>query len=138
MKFVSPFGNFKMETPIKWRQIEVQSSSGFDGKIAINHLDTLNFSYGFWSSLLSGNKLLFNWQDSAKYVQAKKYKDKIDGYDAYVITPENNGVNMCRIYIDSLYANGEAITKFDLYGSNLTKENQKLFSKAIKTLKFER
>ena len=92
MKFVSPFGDFSMETPNGWTQIDVEAVGSFDGKIAIGQSDTLLFSYGFWSSFLKEGKLLFDWQEPNKYIQAKKYKDKIDGYEVYIVTPKQSGL----------------------------------------------
>ena len=137
IKFSSAFGNFTMQAPREWTWTDIPGEPSFDGKIAMSDGDTLQFSLGFWSSLLKGDKLT-SWEDLDEYIQAKKYKSKIDGYDAYVITPADSSRHICRLYIDSLYGNGQAITKFDIFGKHLSEANNKLFFQTVETIKFER
>jgi len=137
MLFKSAFGSFSMKTPIGWTKIDLQAAGSFDGRIAIGQKDTLNFAYGFWSSLLHDGKLLSTTNDTT-YLLAKKYENKIDGYDAYTLIDDATNIPEARIYIDSLYATGPTVTRFDFYGNNLSKGNQKLFYQVIQTLKFER
>ena len=137
MHFRSPFGSFSMQTPIGWKQIEMQATASFDGRIAIDRRDTLNFSYGFWSSLLRDGQLLSTTTEN-KYVRAKKYYGKIDGYDAYTVIPDVTNIPEVRIYIDSLYAIGPTVTRFDFYGKNLSKTHEKQFYQVIQTIKFEK
>jgi hypothetical protein len=140
MHFRSPFGSFSIQTPIGWKQIELQPVSSFDGLIAIGGKDTLNFSLGFWSSLLHDGQLLSTTSNDGKYVPAKKYERKIDGYDAFTVIPDERTTNEARIYIDSLYSfySMGLVVKFDFYGNNLSKTHQKLFYQVIRTIKFEK
>lgn len=138
MHFNSPFGSFSLQTPIGWKQIDLQAVGSFDGLIAIGGNDTLNFAYGFWSSLLHDGQLLSTTSNDNKYVPAKKYERKIAGYDAYTVIPQETSILAARIYIDSLYATGPTVTRFDFYGNHLSKTHQKLFYQVIQTIKFEK
>ena len=138
MIFNSAFGSFSIETPSGWTRIEAQGLGSLIGRIAIDRKDTLDFDYGFWSSLLKGSKLLFISHGADIYLQATKYKIKIDGYDVYITTPKRNDIGVTCIYVDSLYATGLTVTRFYFYGTNLSKQNQDHFFQVAKTLKFER
>lgn len=140
MRFKSYFGSFSMQTPIGWKQIELQPASSFDGLIAIGEKDTLNFSLGCWSSLLHDGQLLSTTSNDNKYVPAKKYERKIDGSDAFTVIPDDTNIHEDRIYIDSLYSlyGLGLVVKFDFYGNNLSKTHQKLFYQVIRTIKFEK
>lgn len=137
-KFKSYFGSFSMDIPRGWTQIEEHGNSSFVGKIAIDKNDTLEFDYGFWSSMLRKDKLLLSWSDKVDSLKVKKAKKKIDGYDAYLSRPRLGGTGLTCVYIDSLYSNGPTITKFILYGNHLTQKNEELFFEVVKSLKFER
>lgn len=138
MHFKSAFGSFSMQTPVGWKQIDVQGLGSFDGQIAVGGKDTLEFEYGFWSSELHDGQLLSVASTGNKYVPAIKYEKKIDRYDAYTIIPQNANIFSARIYIDSLYANGNTVTKFNFYGNHLSKQHQRLFYQVIQTLTFEK
>jgi hypothetical protein len=139
MHFKSYFGSVSMQTPVGWKRIDVEPVSSFDVRIAIGGKDTLAFSLGFWSSLLHDGHLLSSETDNDKYVPAKKYEKKIDGHDAFTIIPDGANIHDARIYFDSLFVNSLGlITKFDFYGSNLSKAHQKLFYQVIQTLKFKK
>ena len=138
MNFDSDFGDFTMDLPIGWKYIKEDGVPAFIGGIIIDKIDTLQFDYGFWSSRLKGDSLWRIWDNDYKYDFTKKSTSKIDGFYFYCVFPEDNDAKASRLYIDSLDDNGGTITHFEIYGTNLSRENQILFLQATKTLKFKR
>ena len=127
-----------MDIPSDWRYIKEDGSPSFVGAIVIDKNDTLQFDYGFWSSRLKGDSLWRIWDSDDKYDFTKKSTSKIDGFKYYSVYPNENDSKVSRLYIDSLDDNGGTITHFEIYGKNLSAENQILFLRVAMTLKFRR
>lgn len=75
-----------------------------------------------------------NYSDYSKITVSYR---QIDSYNAKIVVPKKYGNGLTGIYIDSLWGSGFAVNKFNLYGVNLSKDNQEEFLKAIETLKFK-
>jgi len=75
-----------------------------------------------------------NYSDYSKVITSF---EKIDNYNAKIVVPKKHDNGLTGVYIDSLWVTGSGIDKFNLYGFNLSKNNQEEFLKVIKTLKFK-
>ena len=62
----------------------------------------------------------------------------IDNRKAKLVQPKKSREGTTGIYIDSLWKVGSALYKFEISGKNLKPNNERLFLKAIVTIKFKR
>lgn len=159
------FGSFEVIVPYGWNQIEYAGIDSFVGKIAIDKNDTIQFDLGWYSFdlteedfpiIIDKNDLEYILKtnskiDTTQYVIVEDIKNviysdyskiivsytQIDSYNAKIVTPKKIGNGLTGVYIDSLWGDDYAKTKFNLYGINLSENNQKELLKAIKTLKFK-
>ncbi len=90
------------------------------------------------NELTEREQYYFEVDDFRKYFKSISLYKKLDGYNAKIVVPKKYGVGISGVYIDSLWMNKEDRVKFNFYGNNLTKENQKLFFQVISTIKFEK
>lgn len=125
-----------METPRAWKEISTQSTDAYNGRIAINAKDTLDFSYGFGPSHLSYGVLMRAYWDDLD-IPAMKYPVRIDGCVAYTQAPQQITNWMARIYIDTVFYTGRAVMRFDFYGRGLSPVQERQFYTAARTIKFE-
>jgi hypothetical protein len=155
------FGAFSIEAPNSWIKINRQGADSYVGIIAIDKNDTLNFDLGWYSndltehvpqiierSMLKNIDALDTTQfiivESTKGIDPNKLKktkvvlDTIDGYKTKVVIPKQSGIGITGIYIDSLWKSGSGNDRFNLYGTNLKPENEKIFIRVIKTIKFRK
>lgn len=155
------FSYFTIETPKSWTKVKAHGIDSYVGKIAIDSIDTVQFDLGSWSNNLHemepqiiDRSLIKNAElkDTSDYiivehrmeVDPDKYKknnigwDTIDGYRAKIVFPIKSGIGTTGIYIDSLWESFIGNERFNLYGTNLKSENEKLLLEAIKTLKFHK
>lgn len=153
------FGEFTIEAPNSWKQIYVQGTDSYVGKIAVDESDTLHFDLGWYSNDLKeyqevklgdSNTYYISSYDSAdsptlfdsiqieSIVKSRISWDTIDGRRAKFLSPIKSGVGTTGIYIDSLWQAGSDIDKFNMYGTNLKPRNEKTVLAAIKTLKFHK
>ena len=128
------FGSFNIETPLLWGRVKEDSSNDNTGRIAIDDKDTIYFNY---SEGLGGST------DASKIIsengvngKVNRKQKEIDGYRAWIISPQQPGTGITGVYIDSIEVTGSNIERFYLYGNNLSSKNEKDVLKAIKTLKF--
>ncbi len=157
------FGSFTIETPKSWTKIKEQGTDSYVGKIAIDNKDTLDFDLGWYSNklyetdvtildssmmnLVDTNAVDFysiifvkdkNLVDPDKYRKNNISWDTIDGYKAKIVYPRRPGVGITGVYIDSLWQAGSDIDRFNLYGTNLSPDNEKKVLQILQTLKFHK
>ncbi|MEI6950783.1 hypothetical protein V9K67_26610 [Paraflavisolibacter sp. H34] len=157
------FGSFTIETPKSWTPIKEKGFDSYIGKIAMDNKDTLSFDLGWYSnklyeydqaildsSLMGSIDTSFVDTSSVIFVQDRmrvdldRYRhnnvlwDTIDGREAKIVYPRRSGIGTTGVYIDSLWASGSDVDRFNLYGENLKPENEKKVLKALRTLKFRK
>jgi hypothetical protein len=153
------FGSFSIEVPRSWSKIEARGVDSYVGRIAIENGDTLDFDLGWYSNKLIEEEpqiversMLKNMPDadttefiiieSRKGIAPDKYRkndiswDLIDRRKAKIVYPRQSGIGITGIYIDSLWQEGSANVRFNLYGTNLKPSNETALLRALKTLKF--
>ena len=153
------FGAFTIKTPHTWKQIKAKGIDSYVGTIAIDDSDILDFDLGWYSNDLTeyqeikmgdGKMYYISASDTAysptlvdsahrdRVVKSNVSWDTIDGRRAKVLKPIKPGVGTIGIYIDSLWQAGADVDKFNLYGTNLKPQNEKVVLDAFKTLKFHK
>ena len=157
------FGSFTITVPQSWGKIEHQGIDSYVGAIAIDERDTLEFDLGWYSNklyeddptILDSNMISdidTSMMDTSEVIFVKnrmsvdpdKYRknnvswDTIDGRRAKIVYPRISGIGTTGVYIDSLWISGSGVDRFNLYGDNLTPENERKVLKAIETLKFRK
>ncbi|WP_374464869.1 hypothetical protein [Chryseobacterium sp.] len=75
-------------------------------------------------------------ENQENFIKSKITYKKIDGYKAKILEPKQVGKGITGVYIDSLKTESIGKIRFNLYGTNLKKENQVELLKAIQTLNF--
>jgi hypothetical protein len=75
--------------------------------------------------------------DPDKFRKQNLTWDTIDGREAKIVFPRKAGYGITGVYFDSLWTSKHGVDHFNLYGTDLKRENQEEFLKAIKTLKFK-
>lgn len=158
---VLDFGSFTIEVPQSWETIKETGIDSYVGRIAIDNKDTLDFDLGWYSNklyesditildsslihsldtnMIDINAVIFvkdkHLTDPDKFRKNNVSWDTISGYAAKIVYPRRSGIGITGIYIDSLWASGPAVDRFNLYGENLQPENEKKVLKALRTLKF--
>jgi hypothetical protein len=156
------FGAFTIETPPSWTKIEEKGVDSYVGRIAIDEKDTLDFDLGWYSNTLTEDEpqiversLLQNRTqpvdtteliivESRKGVDIDKYKknnvswDSIDKRRAKIVFPRRTGIGITGVYIDSLWISGAGVDRFNLYGENLSADNERKVLASLRTLKFRK
>lgn len=160
---VLDFGSFTIEVPKSWQKINETGIDSYIGRIAIDNKDTLDFDLGWYSNklyepditildsslihsldtnMIDINAIIFvkdkHLTDPDKFRKNNVSWDTISGYAAKIVYPRKSGIGTTGIYIDSLWASGPAVDRFNLYGENLQPENEKKVLKALRTLKFRK
>jgi len=158
-KQILDFGSFSIEGPSEWKKSILPATDSYVGEILMPENDTIGFDFGPYSydlteyqeiKLGDGKTYYIDNSDTAYrptlYSSADKYKvvkskvtwDTIDGRIAKILSPINSGIGTTGIYIDSVWVGSRGKTSFNLYGKNLSKENEKIFLRALKTIKFHK
>jgi hypothetical protein len=76
--------------------------------------------------------------DPDKYRKNNVTWDTIDGRKAKIVYPRKSGVGITGVYIDSLWISGADVDRFNLYGVNLSADNERQVLKSLQTLKFRK
>jgi hypothetical protein len=135
--FNSPLGSFSLTAPDDWKKINLEGIDSYFGRIAIDAKDSLTYSLGTYASDLHEHAPEgFEEDDSGKFEKSVVSYKTMNGYRIKILTPKKYGIGMSGVYIDSLWMDGEDKMKFDLYGTNLSKANQKVFFEIIHSLRF--
>ncbi|UKB80322.1 hypothetical protein [Chryseobacterium sp. MEBOG07] len=157
------FGSFKIQTPKTWNKLKTDAYDSNAGIIVTKNNDSIFYDYGPYSSSLEEptdaiisrkdlNELLkvnpeadttafmilnanANQED---FIKSKITYKKVDGYKAKILEPKQVGKGMAGVYIDSIKTGSLGKIRFNLYGTNLTKESQNELLKAIHTLQFRK
>jgi hypothetical protein len=157
------FGSFKIQAPKTWNKLKTDAYDSNAGIIVTKNNDSVFYDYGPYSSSLEEptgaiisrkdlNELLkvnpeadttafmilnenANQED---FIKSKITYKKIDGYKAKILEPKQIGKGMTGVYIDSIKTVSLGKIRFNLYGTNLKKENQIELLKAIQTLQFRK
>lgn len=155
------FNAFTIETPETWKKVEEKGIDSYVGGIVIDEKDTLFFDLGWYSNKLNEDppRIIERYMlekvkiedstdliivENIRKIDFDKYRkqniiwDTIDNYNAKIVFPIRPGIGMTGVYIDSLWGSEYAVDKFNLYGSNLKPENEKVLLKAIRTIKFNK
>jgi hypothetical protein len=157
------FGSFTIETPPGWTKIKERGTDSYVGKIAIDKNDTLDFDLGWYSNKLYEQELtildssMIGSVDTTavdpysivfvkdrRLIDPDKYRknnvtwDTIDGRKAKIVYPRKSGVGITGVYIDSLWISGADVDRFNLYGVNLSADNERQVLKSLQTLKFRK
>ena len=120
------FVAFTIQVPSGWEKIARRGIDSYAGAIKIDLKDTLHFDLGMYSNTLSNqNNSSTTWEE-------------IDGFEAKIVRPKNGSKGIIGVYIDSLSGKGLNRNRFNLYGRNLSRTNQKEFLRSISTLKFKK
>jgi hypothetical protein len=158
------FGLFTIEVPRTWEKVKRQGIDSYVGQIAIDETDTLEFDLGWYSNSLKevpnfrveqgrvhvlneklskSDSLVYDFAGTIDTVDIDKFlRDSvtwttIDNRKAKLVQPKKSGRGTTGVYIDSLWAAGSDIDKFEINGQNLKPDNERLFIQAIKTLRFK-
>ncbi|MCW1960541.1 hypothetical protein [Chryseobacterium viscerum] len=157
------FGSFKIQAPKTWNKLKTDAYDSNAGIIVTKNNDSVFYDYGPYSNSLEEptgaiisrkdlNELLkvnpeadttafmilnedANQED---FIKSKITYKKIDGYKAKILAPKQIGKGMTGVYIDSIKTVSLGKIRFNLYGTNLKKENQIELLKAIQTLQFRK
>jgi hypothetical protein len=150
------FKYFTIVVPKSWAKINGQGQDSYVGRIKIDGKDTLDFDLGWYSndlaefkrvekdgkfyySIIDYNSNGIKLLDSAEMEKAKKCIiswQKVDGYITKFVIPRNSGSGLTGVYIDSLWKTGSDYDRFNLFGTDLSVDNEKAFLSAVKTIKF--
>jgi len=157
------FGAFTINTPASWEQIKERGADSYVGRIALDKKDTLDFDLGWYSDKLeetdpvildsvmlsdmdtsSANFREIIFVKSRMSVDIDKYRknnvswDTIDGRSAKIVYPRKTGIGTTGIYIDTVRVGRIGVDRFNLYGTNLSPDNETKVLAAIRTLKFSK
>jgi hypothetical protein len=157
------FGEFKIDVPLTWQQVKAKGIDSYVGLMTLDNGDTVSFDLGWYSNPLeeeykfkvengdvylknenksSSNLTFYEFYGKADTVDLERFKvnsvrwTSIDGKRAKLIRPKNTGTGMTGIYFDSLWVAGSGIDRFQMNGTNLHPDNERLLLKAFETLKF--
>ncbi len=119
------FEAFTIDVPASWEKLTLRGMDSYIGGIKIDATDSVSFDLGMYSFSLNDEN-------------SESRSEVIDGYQSKIVTPRKPGKGITGIYIDSLNGAGFSRHKFNLYGHDLSLENQQKFLKAIRTLKFRK
>lgn len=141
-------------------KVKTQGIDSYTGKIAIDEKDTISFDLGMWSNSLTEEQPVI-WErsslpenfvvdttrivlvDDSRGIDPDKYRkqtftwDTLDGREAKIVYPRESGKGITGVYIDSLWTRKLEIVRFNLYGRDLSPENELEFLKVLKTLRFQ-
>lgn len=155
------FRSFTLQVPKDWSKFKPDAYDSNAGIIVTKNNDSIFYDYGPYSNSLEQlstpvisrkdlNELLkvnpdadttlfiiLNENENQEdFIKSKITYKKIDGYKAKILEPKQAGKGMTGVYIDSLKTESIGKIRFNLYGTNLKKENQVELLKAIQTLNF--
>ncbi|HEC64842.1 MAG TPA: hypothetical protein ENI23_06095 [bacterium] len=113
---------FTLYAPPDWKYLQKQGIDSYVGEIK-NSTSSISFDYGWYSNPLD------SYNDDPYYSVTH---EKIDGYEAKIIRPiELTNENFAGLFIDL-----DGITKLNLSGSNLTKDQIAIVLEIFRTLEF--
>lgn len=157
------FGVFTLEVPYKWQQVKQNGIDSYVGAIAVDNTDTLYFDLGMYSNTLTEHNIEVitrqmmeeSATDSSDFIIVKDmpildldldadlYRkqnvswDTIDNRRAKIVFPRISEKGTTGMYIGSLWGDSSKV-RFNLYGADLKRQNEKDLLKAIKTLRFHK
>jgi len=157
---------FTMEVPKGWSYIPKQGIDSFIGEIAIDRKDTLHFDYGLYSSSLEedcdcyvANKdsvfvrdyerekidtansphykfYSLGGKDKLKeFIKNESHYENVAGLKAKIVLPKKSGIGTTGIFFEK--TSNKNKMRLQINGYNLLPKNQKIFLKAMKTIKFK-
>ncbi|MDR6487897.1 hypothetical protein J2799_002402 [Chryseobacterium vietnamense] len=157
------FRSFTLQTPKDWSKLKGDAYDSNAGIIITKNNDSIFYDYGPYSNSLEQlstpvisrkdlNELLkvnpkidtalfiiLNENENQEdFIKSKIIYKKIDGSKAKILEPKQVGKGITGVYIDSLKTGSIGKIRFNLYGTNLKKENQVELLKAIQTLQFRK
>ena len=115
---------FTIQVPGTWNASKQQGYDSFVGQIEINNKEKITFDLGWYSNQLKVDPATHDIDFMT-----------IDNKKAKTVNPKNFGQGTTGVYFDSLEAT--KTNKFQMSGTGLSSDNQKLFLKAIESLKFK-
>lgn len=118
------FEEFTIQVPVTWAGTPVQGYDSFVGEIKISDKEKVDFDLGWYSDKLNVDPATHNIDFAT-----------IDSKKAKVVKPINFGQGTTGVYFDSLETT--KLNRFQISGTGLSSGNQKLFLRAIETLKFK-
>lgn len=155
------FRSFTLQAPKDWSKLKPDAYDSNAGIIVTKNNDSIFYDYGPYSNsleqlstpvisrkelneLLKVNPdadttlfiILKENENQEDFIKSKITLKKIDGYNAKILEPKQVGKGITGVYIDSLKTESIGKIRFNLYGTNLKKENQAELLKAIQTLNF--
>ena len=154
------FGVFTIQAPANWIPIREKGIDSYIGSIAIGNGDTLEFDYGWYSNTLYEydpvildssfmssmdtsrvNMSEYIWVANRFAVDPDCYRrnnvswDTNDGRRAKIVYPREPGIGTTGVYIDSVSVD-KWVNRFNLYGIDISPENENQVLAAIRTIKF--
>ncbi|MCD0471933.1 hypothetical protein [Flavobacterium sp. JAS] len=161
------FISFEMTVPQNWNKIIIRGTDSYVGGIVTDQKDTLIFDIGGYSGDVMKNDfpLVYDKKgydelskeqkgrlkkakylvvdslsgdiDYKKYLKQKFVMQKIDCFNAKLITPTNKELGTTGLFIDSLEGSTKEYNKVSMsfYGRNLKEKTEKQFIIALKTIK---
>lgn len=118
------FGGFTMKIPGNWKTEKLQGYDSHTWQIEMNKREKLSTDLGWYSDKLE--------------VDPEKHNINfvvIDNKRAKIVSPKNFGKGITGVYFDSL--DTDKRNKFQMSGTGLSPNNQRLFLNAAGTLKFK-
>jgi hypothetical protein len=166
---VIDFKSFEITVPQNWNEFEIKGIDSYVGGIITDQKDTLIFDIGRYSGdvtehnfplvydknsyaelterqkvLLKNTKHLIVDSlsgdiDFKQYMRLKFIMQKIDCFNAKLITPTNASFGTTGLYIDSLEGSKAKFDKVNMcfYGQDLKEKTEHQFIKALKTIKLK-
>ena len=118
------FEKFTIQVPGTWNASNQQGYDSFVGQIEINDKEKITFDLGWYSNQLKVDATTHDINFMT-----------IDNKKAKVVKPKDFGQGTTGVYFDSLETT--KTNKFQMSGTGLSSDNQKLLLTAIETLKFK-
>lgn len=119
---------FTIEVPNSWTYFPIQGLDSYVGGVAIGNGDTLTFDYGYYSNQLK--------EVGPESLRKQNFRfDSIGGFEAKIVFPRRAGTGVTGVYFDSVGVGGMGKKGLNLYGEDLSKDNEQALLKAILTIK---
>ena len=115
---------FTIQVPGTWNASKLQGFDSFVGEIKINDKEKITFDLGWYSNELKVDPITHDIDFRT-----------VDNKKAKVVKPKNFGQGTTGAYFDSLETT--KTNKFQMSGTGLSSENQKLLLTAIESIKFK-
>ncbi len=115
---------FTIQVPGTWNASKLQGFDSFVGQIEINDKEKITFDLGWYSNELKVDPTTHDIDFMT-----------IDNKRAKIVKPKNLGQGTTGVYFDSLET--AKTNKFQISGTGLSSDNQKLLLTAIESLRFK-